>query len=94
MKQLEPVNLPLAEVSYGSSVYGDPLPPHFRTLSVPITSDVYKHCVRPTDNSLGDGTQQILGLLSQLHTKAVKKRIYFMQAEATYKLILTKMAVK
>ena len=24
VKQLEPVNLPLAEVSFGSSVYGDP----------------------------------------------------------------------
>lgn len=57
VKQLEPVNLPLAEVSYGSSVYGDPLTPHFRTLFVPITSDVYKQCVSPTNCNLKAGTQ-------------------------------------
>jgi len=93
VKQLEPVNLPLAEVSYGSSVYGDPLTPHFRTLSVPITSAVYKHCVRPTNCGLGDGTQRILSPPSQLHTHVVKKHMYFMQAEATYKLIVTKIVV-
>jgi hypothetical protein len=95
VKQLEPVNLPLAEVSYGSSVYGDPLTPHFRTLSARITSAVYKHCVRPTNCSLEVGTQHILVPLSQLHTQMVKKPIYsyIMQAESTYKLIVTKVAV-
>jgi hypothetical protein len=93
VKQLEPVNLPLAEVSYGSSVCGDPLTPHFRTLSVPITSAVYKHCVHPTNVDLGDGTQRIQSPPLQLHTHVVKKHMYFMQAEATYKLIITKMVV-
>jgi hypothetical protein len=92
VKQLQPVNLPLAEVSYGSSVYGDPLTPHFWTLSAPITSAVYKHCVRPTNCSLEDGTQHILVPLSQLHTQMVRKTVYsyIMQTESTYKLIVTK----
>jgi len=62
-------------------------------LSVPITSAVYKHCVRPTNCGLEDGTQHILVPLSQLHTQLVKKPIYFMQAESTYKLIVTKVFV-
>ena len=93
VKQLEPVNLPLAEVSYGSSVYGDPLTPHFRTLSVPITSAVHKHCVRPTNRSLEDGTQHIPVPLSQFHTPMVRKPIFIMQAESTNKLIVTKVVV-
>jgi hypothetical protein len=59
------------------------------------TSAVYKHCLRPTNCSLEDGTQHILVPLTQLHNQMVKKPLYsyIRQAESTYKLIVTKVVV-